>query len=120
MRINTLGNVKILTSSFPALLHPILVDVECEQHVRVAPLVLIHVGPACAARSDGCVQEEGSFLRRWGSQLALVLELPSERGGGSERTRLGRAKETIKRLRMRKDVKRILEKTGHPEKRRGS
>lgn len=70
------NDVMILTSSLPALLHPILVDVQREQHVRVAPLVLIHVGPACAARSNGRVQEEGGFLRRWGAQLTLVLELP--------------------------------------------
>lgn len=66
----------ILTSSFPALLHPILIDVQREQHVRVAPLVLLHVGPAGAARSNGCVQEEGGFLRGRGAQLTLVLELP--------------------------------------------
>lgn len=37
-----------------------------------------------------------------------------------ERTGLGRAKETIKRRGKRTDVKRILEKRGHPEKRGGS
>lgn len=66
----------LLTSSLPALLHSILVNVQREQHVRVAPLVLLHVRSACAACRDGCIQEEGGLLGCRGTQLALILELP--------------------------------------------
>lgn len=100
----------ILTSTLPALLHPILIDVQCEQHVRVAPLVLLHVGPASAAGSDGCVQEEGGFLCGWGAQLTLVLELPWRSRRSRERTGLRWVKEIIKRRKKRTDVRRILKR----------
>lgn len=57
----------VLTSSLAALLHAVLVNVQREQHVGVASLFLICAGSAGAARSDGCIQEEGSFLSRWGT-----------------------------------------------------
>lgn len=52
-----------------------------------------------------------------GSGAAVEEEEEEER---RERTALDRAKETIKRRGRRTDVKRILEKRGHPEMRRGS
>ena len=70
----------MLTSSLAALLHAVLVDVQCEQHVGVASLFLICIGPTGAACRDGCIQEEGSFLSRRGTELALILELLVGRG----------------------------------------
>lgn len=68
----------VLTSSFAALLHAILVNVQCEQHVGVASLVLVRAGSAGAARGDGCIEEEGGFLSRRSTKLALILELREE------------------------------------------
>lgn len=65
-----------LTSSFPRLLHAVLVYVQRKQHVRVAVLFLGGVGPLAAVAScDGCIQKPGGLLRGRGSQLRLVLEL---------------------------------------------
>lgn len=57
----------VLTSSLATLLHAVLVNVQREQHVGVASLLLICAGSAGAACGDGCVQEEGGFLSRWGT-----------------------------------------------------
>lgn len=73
----------VLTSSLAALLHAVLVDVKREQHVGVAALLLLHIGSAGAACGDGSVQEEGGFLSRRGTQLALILKLW---GGTRQRT----------------------------------
>lgn len=80
----------VLTSSLAALLHAVLVNVQCEQHVGVASLFLICSGPAGAACGDGRIQVEGSFLSRRGSQLTLILELRGEeeteiRGWGEQK-----------------------------------
>ena len=61
------SNLMVLTSSLATLLHAVLVNVQCEQHVGVASILLIYIGSAGAARSDGCIQEEGGFLSRWGA-----------------------------------------------------
>lgn len=65
----------VLTASFAGLLHAVLVDVEGEEHVGVAVLLLGVVRPAAVARGDGGVQEESSFFCCGSSQLALVLQL---------------------------------------------
>lgn len=64
-----------LTSSFPALLHPVLVDVQGEEHVGVAVVFFIAVLLVAPAGGDGGVQEEGSLLCGGRPQLALVLQL---------------------------------------------
>lgn len=57
----------VLTSSLAALLHAVLVNVQREQHVGVASILLICTGPAGAACGDGGIQEEGGFIRRRGT-----------------------------------------------------
>ena len=64
-----------LTSPFPALLHAVLVDVQREEHVGVAVVLLVAVLLVAPARGDGGVQEEGGLLRGGRPQLALVLQL---------------------------------------------
>ena len=64
-----------LTSTLAALLHAVLVDVQSEEHVGVAVILLVAVPLAAAPRGDGSVEEEGSLLCRGGAELALVLEL---------------------------------------------
>lgn len=68
-------DVMVLTSSLAAFLHAVLINVQREQHVGVPSHFLVRVGRAGAARSDGSVQEESSFLSGRGPQLTLVLEL---------------------------------------------
>lgn len=72
------SNVILLTSSLATLLHAVLVNVQCEQHVGVSSVFLICIGLAGAARSNGCIQEEGCFLGCWGTKLTLILELQGE------------------------------------------
>lgn len=48
---------------------------QCEQHVRVAPVFLICARFAGAACGDGCVQEEGGFLSCRRPKLTLILKL---------------------------------------------
>lgn len=69
------GRGSALTSPFPALLHPVLVDVQGEEHVGVAMVVLVAVLLVAPARGNGGVQEEGGLLRGGRPQLALVLQL---------------------------------------------
>lgn len=103
----------VLTSSLAAFLHAVLINVQREQHVGVPSHFLVRVGRAGAARGDGSVQEEGSFLSGRGPQLTLVLEL---RGlGQRERARLGWARLTTQGLRKRTDVKKIAGKRGKRE-----
>lgn len=64
-----------LTSALAALLHPVLVDVQGEEHVGVAVVVLVAVLLVAPAGGDGGVQEEGGLLRGGCPQLALVLQL---------------------------------------------
>lgn len=64
-----------LTSSFPAFLHAVLVNVQREEHMRVAVAFFVTVLLAAAAGGDGSVQEEGGLLRRGCPQLTLVLQL---------------------------------------------
>lgn len=64
-----------LTAALAALLHAVLVDVQREEHVRVAQVVLVTVLPVAPARVQGGVQEEGGLLGRGRPQLALVLQL---------------------------------------------
>lgn len=64
-----------LTSALAALLHAVLVDVQREEHVGVAVILLVAVPLAAAPRGDGGVEEEGGLLCRGGAELALVLEL---------------------------------------------
>lgn len=85
------SNVMILTSSFAAFLHAVLINVQREQHVGVPSHFLICVERAGAARGDGCVQKESSFLSCRGAQLTLVLKLW---GLWGERARLGWAELT--------------------------
>lgn len=65
----------VLTSSLAAFLHAVLINVQREQHVGVPSHFLVCAGCAGAARGDGCVQEESSFLSCRGTQLTLVLKL---------------------------------------------
>lgn len=77
----------ILTSPLAALLHAVLVNMQCEQHVGVASLFLISIWPAGAACSDGRIQKEGSLLCSWGTEFTLILELSGRRR--KQRTGLG-------------------------------
>lgn len=65
----------VLTSSLATFLHAVLINVQREQHVGVPSHFLACAGCAGAARGDGCVQEESSFLSCRGTQLTLVLKL---------------------------------------------
>lgn len=78
------SNAIILTSPFSSLLHAVLVNVQCEQHVGVPSLVLINIRSAGAPGRNGCIQEEGGFLSSWGTKLTLVLKLK----GGKENQRI--------------------------------
>jgi len=64
-----------LTSAFAALLHAVLVDVQREEHVGVAVILLVAVPLAATPWGDSSIQEEGSLLCCRGTELALVLEL---------------------------------------------
>lgn len=78
-RRGTRAEAGTLTSPFPALLHAVLVDVQREEHVRVAVVVLGAVLLVAPARGDGGVQEEGGLLGGGRPQLALVLQLEDTR-----------------------------------------
>lgn len=69
------GAEPVLTSAFAALLHPVLVDVQREEHVRIPVVILLAVLLAAPPGGDGGVQEEGGLLGSGGPQLALVLQL---------------------------------------------
>lgn len=86
-----MSEVMVLTSSLAAFLHSVLINVQREQHVGVPSHFLVCAGCAGAARGDGGVQEESSFLSCRGTQLTLVLKLRGFRG---ERARLAWAKLT--------------------------
>lgn len=73
-----------------------------EQHVGVTSLFLICIGLTGAACRYGCIQEESSFLSRWGTELTLILKL---RGGGAEN-----------RVRVSKRDHIVLEKEDRSEK----
>ena len=70
-----------LTSPLAALLHAVLVDMQREEHVRVAQVILVAVLLVAPPGGDGRVQEEGSLLRGGCPQLALVLQLQDTRKG---------------------------------------
>lgn len=64
-----------LTSAFATLLHAVLVDVQSEEHMGVAVILLIAVSLAAATWSDGSIEEEGSLLCCRGTELTLILKL---------------------------------------------
>ena len=70
-----------LTSPLAALLHAVLVDVQREEHVGVAEVVLIAVLLAAPPGGYGSIQEEGGLLRGGRPQLTLVLQLEDTREG---------------------------------------
>lgn len=76
----------LLTSGLAALLHAVLVDVQGEEHVGVAQLLLVALGPAAPAGSDGGIQEEGCLFCRGCAELALILELPTKHRHAPEAT----------------------------------
>lgn len=69
------GANRQLTSAFAALLHAVLVDVQSEEHMGVAVILLVAIPLAAATWGNGGVEEEGSLLRRRGAELALILKL---------------------------------------------
>ena len=70
-----------LTSPLAALLHAVLVDVQREEHVWVAKVIIVAVLLIAPPGGDGRIQEEGSLLRGGCPQLALVLQLQDTREG---------------------------------------
>lgn len=95
------SNAIILTSPFSSLLHAVLVNVQCEQHVGVPSLVLINIRSAGAPGSNGCIQEEGGFLSSWGTKLTLVLKLKGGKGKPENKVRVSEKGLMFKRKRDR-------------------